>query len=285
MHIVSQHRCHGGTVLYVEHASRTNQCNMRFSIFLPPQANQARCATLFYLSGLTCTEDNFTVKANAYADAARLGLIIVAPDTSPRGEDVPDEESYDFGKGAGFYVDATQAPWRSHYHMASYITHELRELVIAEFPVDAARVGIFGHSMGGHGALTLYLKHPEIYRSVSAFAPICASMQCGWGVRAMEKYLGNYPEIWRTYDASALMEDSVATWGDAPRAPILIDQGLADNFLKENLLPHVFEVACEKAGHPLTLRRHEGYDHGYFFIQTFIRDHLEHHAAQLGTQA
>jgi len=281
MKTLNQHHCHGGTVHYVEHEANTTHCTMRFTIFLPHQAAQQKCPALFYLAGLTCTEDNFTTKANAYKTAAELGLIIIAPDTSPRGDNVPDDEAYDMGKGAGFYLNATQAPWSTHFHMESYITEELRELVVREFPVDGEKLGIFGHSMGGHGALTLYLKYPHLFKSVSAFAPICAPSQCPWGKKAFTNYLGDDASLWSAHDATALMETSATTWKEIARAHILIDQGLGDNFLAEQLHPHLFEAACKAASHPLTLRKHEAYDHGYFFIQSFIDDHLYHHQQSL----
>lgn len=277
MQIIATHRCHGGELSYASHKADSTHCEMRFSIFLPPQATISKCPAIFYLAGLTCTEENFTAKANAYQLAAELGLILIAPDTSPRGDEVADAEGYDIGKGAGFYINATQEPWAKHYQMERYITQELRELVIAHFPIDGARLGIFGHSMGGHGALTLYLKYPHLFKSVSAFAPICAPTQCPWGHKVFAAYLGENKAGWGAHDATALMQASSLP----ERALILIDQGLADNFLQEQLHPHLFERACEQVGHPLNLRHHEGYDHGYFFIQTFVDDHLRHHAKQL----
>lgn len=251
---------------------------MRFSIFIPPQAAQGPLPALFYLAGLTCTEETFAIKAGAQQHAAREGLILIAPDTSPRGTGIEGETaSWDFGEGAGFYLDATQAPWSQHYRMESYV-HELRQLVIDELPVDAQRIGIFGHSMGGHGALTLALRRPDLFRSVSAFAPIAAPVRCPWGQKAFTGYLGANKDAWLQHDASALM--SVQDEAPFPNG-ILIDQGLADKFLEEQLYPGVFEDACRAAGQPLELRRHAGYDHGYYFISSFIADHVKLHSRQL----
>jgi S-formylglutathione hydrolase len=241
-------------------------------------AAAARLPVLFYLAGLTCTEETFMIKAGAQRMAAELGLILVAPDTSPRGAGAAGEtDSWDFGVGAGFYLDATQEPWARHYRMESYIL-ELRELVLAQLPADPRRVGIFGHSMGGHGALTLALRHPDLFLSVSAFAPIAAPMRCPWGQKAFGGYLGGDQAAWRAHDATELLKDA----GRAvfPQG-ILIDQGLADKFLAEQLYPEVFEEACRAAGQPLELRRHAGYDHGYYFISTFVEDHLRFHRRQL----
>jgi len=272
METLSQHRCFGGTLGYYRHAADTTRCPMRFTAFVPPKPTGAG---LIYLSGLTCTEDNFTVKAGAYRVAAELGLTIIAPDTSPRGDDVPDDASISLGKGAGFYVDATQAPWSTHYHMYSYCAEELPAFVGKGFSLD--RLGLFGHSMGGHGALTIGLKHPDRFRSLSAFAPICRASEDGWGPDALTAYLGPDKAAWQAYDACALMR---AKGGKLPA--ILIDQGLADGAYKEGRLnPEAYREACEAVGQTLTLRFHEGYDHGYFFIQSFIDDHLRHHAALL----
>jgi S-formylglutathione hydrolase len=250
---------------------------MRFGVFLPPQAEAQRVPVLYWLSGLTCTEENFIVKAGAQRVAAELGLALVVPDTSPRGLKIPGEsESYDFGLGAGFYVDATQAPWSRGYRMYSYVTKELPQLVAAEFPVDSARVGIFGHSMGGHGALTVALKNQDYYKSVSAFAPISSPMRCPWGEKALTGYLGTDRARWREYDATALIEER--GW----RGPaLLVDQGTADPFLETQLKPGLLEEACRRAGVPLTLRLQAGYDHSYFFIATFIEEHLRFHARNL----
>jgi S-formylglutathione hydrolase len=246
-------------------------------VFLPPQAEAQRVPVLYWLSGLTCTEENFIVKAGAQRVAAELGLALVVPDTSPRGLKIPGEsESYDFGLGAGFYIDATQAPWSRGYRMYSYVTKELPQLVAAEFPVDSARVGIFGHSMGGHGALTVALKNQDYYKSVSAFAPISSPMRCPWGEKALTGYLGSDRARWREYDATALIEER--GW----RGPaLLVDQGSADPFLETQLKPGLLEEACRRAGVPLTLRLQAGYDHSYFFIATFIEEHLRFHARNL----
>jgi S-formylglutathione hydrolase len=276
LELIEEHGCHGGVVRVYRHASRTIGLPMRFSVYLPPQASHARVPALIYLAGLTCTEETFMIKAGAQRFAARHGLALIAPDTSPRGAGIEGEsDAWDFGVGAGFYVDATRAPWSKHYRMYSYVRDELRETVVASLPVDGARLGIFGHSMGGHGALVLALRNPGLYRSVSAFAPIAAPMRCPWGKKAFAGYLGEDVEAWRAYDASELVARS-----DAARFPegILVDQGLVDKFRVEQLHPDVFEAGCLAAGQPLTLRRHEGYDHGYYFIETFIEDHIAHHA-------
>lgn len=276
---ISSHACHGGEQRFYRHESQTIGLPMKFSVYLPPQAAHGRVPALFYLAGLTCTEETFPIKAGAQQFAAQHCLALVAPDTSPRGAGVPGEtDAWDFGVGAGFYVDATEAPWSTHYRMYSYIVDELRETVIGELPIDGARLGIFGHSMGGHGALVLALRNPEIYRSVSAFAPIAAPMRCPWGEKALTGYLGADRDAWKPYDASELVARA-----DAPKfaAGILIDQGLADQFLESQLYPEVFEAACIAAGQPLTLRWHPKYDHGYYFIQSFIGDHIRHHAEVL----
>lgn len=275
MELKSSHKCFGGTLSYYSHAAKTTDCEMSFSVFLPAQTESGKCAALYYLAGLTCTEDNFTTKAGAYRRAAELGLILIAPDTSPRGDDVPDEEGWDFGKGAGFYVDATVEPWSKNYNMYSYITDELYNLALDNFPIDGDRIGIFGHSMGGHGALTIYLKNRDKYKSVSAFAPIVSPLACPWGHKALGKYIGENRVGQANYDACALIKAA----GDASDRPdILVDQGLADPFLESQLMPELFEKACADVSQSLTLRRHEGYDHGYFFIATFMDDHLNHHA-------
>lgn len=273
---ISEQKCFGGLQGVYSHPSVSCGVPMRFAVFQPPQAIQgARLPVVTYLSGLTCSEENVVVKAGAQRAAAALGLLLVCPDTSPRGAGVADDEAYDLGQGAGFYVDATQAPWAAHYRMYSYVTRDLAAAVAADFPADAARQGIFGHSMGGHGALTLHLKNPDLYRSVSAFAPIVAPMGCPWGEKAFGAYLGGDREAWRDHDATAL----VAARPSA--AKILIDQGDADPFLAEQLKPELFAAACEAAGQPFELRLQPGYDHSYFFIQTFMDDHLRHHAAAL----
>ena len=276
LELVSSHACLGGEQRFYRHDSKTIGLPMKFSVYLPPQAAHGRVPALFYLAGLTCTEETFAIKAGAQQYAAQHGLALVAPDTSPRGAGVPGEtDAWDFGVGAGFYVDAIEAPWSTHYRMYSYVTDELRTTVSAELPIDGARLGIFGHSMGGHGALVLALRNPDVFRSVSAFAPIAAPMRCPWGEKAFSGYLGADRATWKRYDASELVARA-----DARKFAegILIDQGLADQFLTTQLNPEVFEVACEAAGQPLTLRRHLRYDHGYYFIQSFIEDHVAHHA-------
>jgi S-formylglutathione hydrolase len=249
---------------------------MRFSVYVPPQARTRHVPVLYYLAGLTCTEETFMIKAGAQRLAAELGLMLVAPDTSPRQPRLPgDDASWDFGLGAGFYVDATQAPWSANYRMYSYVTRELPELVAAEFPALSDRQGIFGHSMGGHGALVCALRNPAQYRSLSAFAPISAPMRCPWGRKAFSGYLGADEDRWRDYDASELV-------ARAPfHGPILVDQGTADKFLAEQLKPELFAEACRVSGQPLEQRLQPGYDHGYYFIQTFMADHLAWHASAL----
>ncbi len=277
LEIVSQARSFGGRQLVYRHDAQETGCAMRFAAFVPPQAEHGRVPVLWYLSGLTCTEDNVTSKAGAQRVAAELGLMLIAPDTSPRGDGVPDDPdgAYDFGLGAGFYVDATQAPWSRHYRMRSYLERELPELVGEALPADLARQGITGHSMGGHGALTIALRNPGRFASVSAFAPIASPLRCPWGEKALSGYLGDDRAAWRQYDACALIDDGA-------RLPaLLVDQGLADNFLHNQLKPELLEAACASAGIALTLRRQEGYDHSYFFIATFIEDHLRHHGRAL----
>ena len=277
LEIVSQARSFGGRQLVYRHDAQETGCAMRFAAFVPPQAEHGRVPVLWYLSGLTCTEDNVTSKAGAQRVAAELGLMLIAPDTSPRGDGVPDDPdgAYDFGLGAGFYVDATQAPWSRHYRMRSYLERELPELVGQALPADLARQGITGHSMGGHGALTIALRNPGRFASVSAFAPIASPMRCPWGEKALSGYLGDDRAAWRQYDACALIDDGA-------RLPaLLVDQGLADNFLHNQLKPELLDASCASAGIALTLRRQEGYDHSYFFIATFIEDHLRHHGRAL----
>jgi S-formylglutathione hydrolase len=274
--LVSEHRCFGGTQKFYSHNSHECRTEMRFSVFVPPQAAERPLPVLFFLAGLTCTEETFMIKAGAQRLAAELGLILVAPDTSPRKARLAgDDASWDFGLGAGFYVDATQAPWSQNYRMYSYVTSELPAVVQSIASVRADRLGIFGHSMGGHGALVCALRNPERYRSVSAFAPISAPGQVPWGEKAFGNYLGADRSTWAQYDASVLVA--------ANRYPreILIDQGTADKFLTEQLRPEIFEQACRSSGTALRLRRQQGYDHGYYFIASFIKDHLEHHAQQL----
>ncbi len=276
---LSEHRCFGGVVGFYRHDAQATACSMRFAVFVPPQAASRLVPVLYYLAGLTCTEETFMIKAGAQRVASELGIMLVAPDTSPRGVPLPgDHDAWDFGVGAGYYLDATEAPWSGHYRMESYVVHELPALVEARFPGDPARRGLFGHSMGGHGALTLGLKHPARYRSLSAFAPIAAPKQSPWGQKAFSRFLGSDRGEWSEHDATELM----LRVEDGPRRPpILIDQGLSDQFLAAQLHPHLFEAACVKAGQRLTLRRHEGYDHGYYFISSFIEDHLRHHARLL----
>ncbi|CAJ0803717.1 S-formylglutathione hydrolase [Ralstonia mannitolilytica] len=279
LELISEHACFGGVQRFYRHDSAVIGLPMRFSVYLPPQALAGdRCPALFYLAGLTSTEETFAIKAGAQRVAAREGLIVISPDTSPRGANVPGEaDHWDFGLAAGFYLDATQAPWREHYCMESYIVGELYETVCAALPVAPRRIGIFGHSMGGHGALTLALRHPDRFRSVSAFAPIAHPSVCPWGIKAFSGYLGDDRAAWAAHDATELMQRAQRPFpGD-----ILVDQGEADRFLAEQLYPDDFAAACAAAGQPLQLRRHPGYDHGYYFIQTFIEDHLLHHAAQL----
>ncbi|UIF90451.1 S-formylglutathione hydrolase [Cupriavidus sp. UYPR2.512] len=280
MELISQHGCHGGVQRFYRHDSAAIGLPMRFSVYLPPQAQAGgKVPVLFYLAGLTCTEETFMIKAGAQRFAAEHGLMLVAPDTSPRGAGLPGEaDAWDFGVGAGFYVDATEAPWQEYWRMESYVAEELFGLVTTALPGDAGRVGIFGHSMGGHGALVLAQRHPQRFRSVSAFAPIAAPSRCPWGEKAFTGYLGSDRAAWAGYDASELM----ARQQGAPfPAGILVDQGLDDQFLQSQLHPEAFAAACQAVGQPLTLRRHSGYDHGYYFITSFIADHIRHHAAQL----
>jgi S-formylglutathione hydrolase len=276
---LSANKCHGGVQGVYKHASAETGTEMIFSVFLPPQAEApgANLPVVWYLSGLTCTHANVTEKGEYRRICAELGLIFVAPDTSPRGEEVPDDPAgaYDFGLGAGFYVDATQQPYARHYRMNSYITKELPELIAANFPADIGRQSITGHSMGGHGALTIALANPGRYRSVSAFAPIASPLRCPWGEKALAGYLGADRSTWRAHDATALIDDG------ARLDELLVDQGGADNFLDSQLKPHLLAEACERAGIPLTLRIQPGYDHSYYFISTFIEDHLRWHAARL----
>lgn len=274
---ISQNKSFGGQQGVYSHESTETGCTMRFGVYLPPAAEQGPVPVLFWLSGLTCTEENFIVKAGAQRMAAELGIAIVTPDTSPRGLDYPgDADSYDFGTGAGFYVDATQAPWSDGYRMYSYITKELFDLVMNAFPFDTARVGIFGHSMGGHGALTIGLKHPDQFKTISAFSPIVSPTRCPWGEKALSGYLGTDRANWADYDATLLIQKH--GWSGPE---LLIDQGTADQFLQEQLKPELLTAACNAAKVPLNLRMQPGYDHSYFFIATFIEDHLRHHAAHL----
>lgn len=270
---VSRQRCFEGMQGFYRHWSEATQCTMSFAVYEPPQAlDGAKTPMLTYLAGLTCTPETFTIKAGAQRMAAKLGITLVMPDTSPRGCGLPGEDdAYDFGTGAGFYLDATQAPWSSHYNMASYITRDLQQVIAETFSVDTARQGIFGHSMGGHGALTLHLRNPGLFRTVSAFAPVSAPMQVPWGEKAFSNYLGEDREAWRAYDATELVRQQPSG------ARILIDQGDDDQFLSRELRPEIFSNACEEAGQPVETRMQPGYDHSYYFIQTFVEDHLNHH--------
>jgi S-formylglutathione hydrolase len=282
LEIISEHRCFDGVQGFYRHMSTTIGLPMQFSVYQPPQARDRKLPVLFYLAGLTCTEETFMIKAGAQRFAARYGIMLVSSDTSPRNTGIPGEsDSWDFGTGAGFYVDATQPPWSKHFKMYSYVVHELRETILKEFPAQPDRIGIFGHSMGGHGALVLALKNRDIYRSVSAFAPIVAPARVPWGQKAFKNYLGDDIEQWKQYDASELMK----TMKNPFHQGILIDQGLSDKFLKEQLMPQEFEAACKVAGQPLTLRYREGYDHSYYFISTFIEDHLKFHYESLNAPA
>ena len=273
LELISEHACFGGVQRLYSHQSEEIGLPMRFSVFLPPQAREGKVSALFCLAGLTCTEETFMIKAGAQRIAAKQGLMLIAPDTSPRGANIPGEaDSWDLGVGAGFYLDATEAPWDKHYRMYSYML-ELYELIVREFPVLPSSIGITGHSMGGHGALVLALRNPTLFKTVSAFAPICAPSKCPWGVKAFATYLGNEQEIWQQYDASALMEQRHAPFPNG----ILIDQGLSDKFLSNQLFPQAFEAACQKAQQPLELRRHADYDHGYYFISTFVEEHIQFH--------
>ncbi|MFZ2824596.1 S-formylglutathione hydrolase [Hydrogenophaga sp.] len=280
LELVSEHGSFGGVQRFYKHASSEIGLPMRFALYLPPQALAGQQVPLLtFLAGLTCTEETFTMKAGAQRLASQLGLALLMPDTSPRNTGVDSEDHHwDFGAGAGFYLDATQAPWSGHWCMESYLLKELLPAVTNEFKLDDQRQSLFGHSMGGHGALTLALRHPGVFQSLSAFAPICAPTQCPWGHKAFTGYLGQDESTWAAHDASLLM--TAQTSAPYPGG-ILIDQGLADKFLAEQLYPEAFEAACAKAGQPLTLRRQPGYDHGYYFISSFIDDHLRHHAQAL----
>jgi len=272
---VSRWASFGGELSVHDHASTMCDCTMRFAVFTPPAAASGPVPLVLYLSGLTCNWSNVMEKSGLQRVAAELGVMIVAPDTSPRGDAVADDEGYDLGQGAGFYLTATREPWSAHFKMDQYLTEELAAIVAEHFAADMSRQGIMGHSMGGHGALTLHLKHPQTFQSVSAFAPIVAPSQVPWGQKAFTAYLGDDREVWAEYDASALVARQPSS------AHILIDQGEADNFLEEQLQPELFEAACDKAGQSVTIRRQPGYDHSYYFIASFIEDHLRHHAAAL----
>jgi len=274
---LAANKCFGGEQLQFNHPSSTLNCTMRFSIFLPSKAKKKKVPVLYWLSGLTCSDENFVHKAGAQQYAEQHGIAIVAPDTSPRGNDIPDDAdgAYDFGLGAGFYVDATQAPWNKHYQMYSYISQELPALINANFPIKAKKAGIFGHSMGGHGALSIALKNPDNYKSVSAFAPIAAPMQCPWGEKALANYLGSKREHWKQYDSCELIRQAVKP------LPMLIDQGTDDNFLAGQLKPELLEQAAAENSYPLVLRRQKGYDHSYFFMASFMAEHIAFHALYL----
>jgi len=273
---ISRHACHGGVLGYYKHRSTTVDAEMKFAVFEPHAATSARVPVLYYLAGLTCTEETFVTKAGALEHAARHGILLVAPDTSPRVQLPGDRDSWDFGIAAGFYLNATQSPWAPHYRMYSYVVDELPQLIGARFNADIHNAGIMGHSMGGHGALTIALKNPQKYRSLSAFAPISAPMQVPWGVKAFTGYLGENRAAWADYDACDLLSH-----GRRFPETILVDQGLADKFLQDQLKPELLEAAAKAAGQRLELRMHRGYDHGYFFIQTFMRDHIDWHARHL----
>jgi len=274
--ILSSSRTFGGTLHVARHASSATGTPMRFTVFVPP--GEGPFASLVFLAGLTSSEENFTIKGGGYRYAAEEKLIVIAPDTSPRGDEVADDDAYDLGKGAGFYIDATQAPWTPHFRMESYITRDLLAAVDANFPADPKRRGITGHSMGGHGALTLGMKHPDLFKTISAFAPIVSPLNCAWGDKAFTAYLGANRATWAAHDSCAL----VAAGKAAPFGEILIDQGLADTFYQSELKTHLIEEAASTSGATITVRRHEGYDHGYFFVSTFIADHIAFHAKRLG---
>ncbi|MGI9371729.1 MAG: S-formylglutathione hydrolase [Hyphomicrobiales bacterium] len=277
VNITDEHVCFQGKQLQFTHESLVNACQMTCSIYLPAEAETAQVPVVWWLSGLTCTDQNFVTKAGAQQFAAQYGLAVIAPDTSPRGDDVPDdaEGAYDFGLGAGFYVNATEDPWSRNYNMYSYLTEELPKLVEENFAIDMTKQGIFGHSMGGHGALTIGLKNPEKFRSISAFAPIVSPLNCPWGEKALSGYLGNDRKSWKQYDACALIENA------QDKRQLLVDFGDADGFLEEQLKPQLLEEACKNAGRPLNLRMQSGYDHSYYFMATFMGDHMRHHANAL----
>lgn len=278
MELIQSNRSFEGEQRIYQFNSSQLKVKTKFGIYLPAQALAGQpCATLFYLAGLTCNEETFAIKAHAQRLAAQLGLILVTPDTSPRGEQVAQGDHWDIGQGASFYINATQTPWAEHFQMEHYIVEELYDVVVKRFAVNANRIGIFGHSMGGHGALTLAFKYPDKFKSVSAFAPICAPTQCAWGEKAFSNYLGEDRTEWLKHDATALVQQQPVRFPD-----LLIDQGLNDQFYAQ-LHPALFKTACQVAGQPLTLREHTGYDHGYYFVQSFIDDHLQFHAVQLET--
>ena len=277
LELVSEHACFGGVQRFYQHYAKSIGLPMRFSVFLPAQVTTGeRVPALMFLAGLTCNEETFMMKAGAQQRAAELGIALIAPDTSPRGAGIGGEsDAWDFGLAASFYLDATQAPWSTHYRMETYLTQDLLSVIDEHLPIDTQRLGLFGHSMGGHGALTIALRHPGLFKSLSALAPICAPTQCPWGQKAFAGYLGTDQQDWLRHDATALMgAKKSAPFSDA----ILIDQGMADKFLAVQLQPHLFAAACQTVGQPLKLRHHAAYDHGYYFISTFINDHLDHHA-------
>ena len=276
---ISETNCFGGRVGFYRHASKVNDCSMRFSVFVPPQAANCKVPVVTFLSGLTCTEENFMVKSGAQRVAAELGLMLVSPDTSPRGDEVPDDpdDDYDFGLAAGFYLNATQEPWSRHYHMYDYVTTELQDAVFDNFPGDRDRHGLTGHSMGGHGALIIGLRNPDLFQSISAFAPICTTLHSPWGQKALGYYLGEDTSTWHEFDACEVARNVAETshW-----LRILVDQGSTDPWLQEQLKPELLAAACNESGLPLDLRMHADYDHGYYFISTFIEEHLRFHAEQ-----
>lgn len=274
---IAENRCWDGQQQRFKHVSETLSCEMNFSIYLPPQAEMGAVPVLYWLSGLTCNDENFVHKAGAQRYAAEHGVAIVSPDTSPRGDNVPDDENgaWDFGLGAGFYVNATQDPWKTHYHMYDYVTEELPKLIADSFPVNAEMCSIFGHSMGGHGALTIALRNPDRYRSVSAFSPIVSPSSCPWGEKALGRYLGSDKEAWKNYDSCELIANG------ARHIPMLVDQGGADGFLEEQLKTELLEQACSAANYNATIRRQEGYDHSYYFIASFVGSHISFHARAL----
>lgn len=278
---LSETKCFDGRIGFYKHESDANHCDMRFAVFVPPQAADRKVPVVTFLSGLTCTEENFMVKSGAQRVATELGIMLVSPDTSPRGEGVPDDPDgeYDFGLGAGFYLNATEEPWSRHYNMYDYVTQELQAAVFDNFPGDADRHGLMGHSMGGHGVLTVGLRNPDMFRSLSAFAPISTTLNSPWGRKALGHYLGSDTVTWNDYDACEVARrvSNPGHWGK-----ILVDQGNDDPFLAEQLHPELLEKACAESGLGLEMRYHDGYDHGYYFISTFIEEHLRHHAARLG---
>lgn len=276
MEQIDAHKSFGGQQLRFRHSSDVLNCDMTFSIYLPPQAEQGPVPALYWLSGLTCTDENFMTKAGAQQYAAKYGIAIIAPDTSPRGEGVPDdpEGAYDVGLGAGFYANATQPPWNQHYQMYDYVVSELPALINQQFPIDGNRVGISGHSMGGHGALTIALKNPDQYQSASAFAPICSPLNCPWGNKALNLYLGDNQEAWKQYDSTELIKSSAPS----QHLPVLIDQGDQDNFLQAQLKTELLDAACQSVNYPMTIRMQPGYDHSYYFIASFIGEHIKFHA-------